>query len=450
MLTSEQSIKSEGTTADIIKRALPIMLGILIAQINFATNTFFVGQVSTTALAANGVASIYYLVFAMTIVGFCSGAQIVMSRRAGEDDKTALGHALNASVRFGIIFSVACVIVGLILAPILFNNQLHDEYVRQQAIEFIIIRMCGLPFFFLQTLAMQFFLSVGKTKYILACTLLSTLVNIIGDYLFIAGHAGAPVLGLNGAAYASIAAEFSYCLLALIFIVYHKYHHLYQLSFWAKWDKELTSTILKVASPVMIQYFFSIATWELFYIYIEHIGKDSLAISQILRSVFGVVGASSWALASSCNSLVSNFMGQKRFSEIPKLIIRIASMSLLIALISGCLLLLFPQQFLGIYLKDKTLLELAYKPLIIVVIANFLLSISTVVFNAVAGTGNTRMSMFAEFSAIIVYIIYIQIVIEQMRLNLSWAWGSEFFYWLCLFLFSATYLWKGNWKAKEI
>jgi multidrug resistance protein, MATE family len=450
MLDSEQSIKSEGTTLDIIKRALPIMLGILIAQINFATNTYFVGEIGTTALAANGVASIYYMVFSMTVVGLCSGAQIVMSRRAGEDDKPALGKALNTSVKLGLLFSLISVLLSMLLAPILFKHQLHDENVKQLAIQFIVIRLCGLPFFFLQTLAMQFFLSVGKTKYILACTLLSTSVNVVGDYLFIAGHNGAPALGLNGAAYSSIASEISYCLLAFAFVIFNKYHLIYKLSFLAKWDKVLTKTILKVASPVMLQYFFSIATWELFYIYIEHLGKDSLAISQILRSVFGVVGACSWALAASCNSLVSNFMGQERFNEIPKLVIKISLMSFSVALVAGTVLLIFPQQFLGIYLTDKTLLAQAYSPLVVIVIANFLLSISTVVFNAVAGTGNTRMSMFAEFTAIIIYVVYIQIVIENMRLNLSWAWGSEFIYWLTLFAFSATYLWKGNWRAKKI
>jgi multidrug resistance protein, MATE family len=261
---------------------------------------------------------------------------------------------------------------------------------------------------------------------------------------------GFPQYGIKGAAIASILAEISYILVAYGYIYFKKYHILYQFQLKSFIDIQLSKETLTIAFPVMLQFFFSIASWELFYIFIEHLGKNELAISQILRSVFGVVGVGSWALGSSCNSLVSNFIGQNRHNEVLGLIGKIVSLSLPLAFILGCILLLFPYQFIGIYTNDPELIKQAYWPLIVVVVANSLLAIATVVFNGALGTGNTKVNMLIEFAAITVYIIYIYFVIEKMRLGLAWAWGSEFLYWLVLLGLSFGYLKFGNWRAKKI
>ena len=77
-------------------------------------------------------------------------------------------------------------------------------------------------------------------------------------------------------------------------------------------------------------------------------------------------------------------------------------------------------------------------------------AISTVIFNAVLGTGNTKVNMLIEFTAIAIYIIYIYIVIEKNHASLSWAWGSEFFYWLSILVMAVCYLRWGNWKEKVV
>jgi MATE family multidrug resistance protein len=80
------------------------------------------------------------------------------------------------------------------------------------------------------------------------------------------------------------------------------------------------------------------------------------------------------------------------------------------------------------------------------VVATWMLSISTIYFNAVVGTGNTRLNMFFELSGIVLYLIYNWFVVEVSRAGLAWAWGSEFVYWCVLFTLSALYLYFGPWR----
>jgi Na+-driven multidrug efflux pump len=284
----------------------------------------------------------------------------------------------------------------------------------------------------------------------MAGIIVSTIVNIVLDYAMINGHFGFAAMGIKGAAIASILAEVSYVLVSYGIIFYKKLNTIFDLHLFVALHKKLSVDTLRLASPVILQYFFSIGSWMLFYFYVEHLGKDELAISQVLRSVFGIVGAGSWAMASTCNTMVGNLMGQKKFDEIFTVIARISLISFLLSLIFGIFYLVFPTQLFSIYTNDATLIAKAIAPMKVVVIANFLLAISTVVFNAVLGTGNTRMNVIIEFSAIIIYISYIHFVIETKHMSLSWAWGSEFFYWLSLLIMATSYLKWGKWREKIV
>ena len=152
------------------------------------------------------------------------------------------------------------------------------------------------------------------------------------------------------------------------------------------------------------------------------------------------VGVAAWALASVCNSMVSNLIGQKREQEVLATVNKIVWVSFLFAFMVGLPLLLFPNYFLGLMTQNENLVLVGSTSLQIVVLATWMLSISTIYFNAVVGSGNTKMNMLFEFAAILLYLLYCTIVIEYKRWPLPWAWGSEFVYWLSLFLMSALYL----------
>ena len=77
---------------DILKLALPISLAIAIPQINFLTNTAFLGRLGERELGVNGIAGIYYLILSMVGYGLSIGVQILMARRAGENRKEQLAQ----------------------------------------------------------------------------------------------------------------------------------------------------------------------------------------------------------------------------------------------------------------------------------------------------------------------------------------------------------------------
>lgn len=430
--------------------AAPISLSLLIPQISFLTNTAFLGRLGEVELGVNGISGIFYLTLSMIGYGLANGIQVQLARRSGEGDKRGLAQTFTNGVLLSLLFSLGMMVLSLWLAPVIFGLSLHNSQNVLLSVNYLYIRVWGLPFLMLTQLANAFYISISQSRYLIYGSVVSTVTNILFDYLFIFGKAGFPNMGLEGAAVASILSEVAYCLTMYGIFYFRQLHKQYPImSFW-RFDSALSKRSLKVSSPLIVQYLFSIGGWQVFFIFVEHLGERELASSQILRSVFGIVGIGTWAFASTCNTMVSNIIGQGRQRMVLPLIAKIAKLSLLVTFAVCTLLWAFSDTFLSLYRDDPSLVAFATPSLRIITSAMLIMSLSTVLFNGVVGTGNTLINLTIEVFCVGCYVLYCYIVIELKRLPLHWAWGSEFVYWSTLLLVSIAYLKSGHWKGKKI
>jgi Na+-driven multidrug efflux pump len=217
-----------------------------------------------------------------------------------------------------------------------------------------------------------------------------------------------------------------------------------------RYEVGIATLVFKQSLPLVCQWLISILAWLVFYIFIEHLGERPLAISNTMRTIFGIVGIFSWAFASTSNAMVSNIIGQGKQGEVKNLITRITLLSLAFTFLLCITINLMPGTFLGIYSDDPGFITEAIPVLRMVSLSILVMSISTTWLNGVTGTGNTRVNLMIEIAAILLYTAYIYLVLKVWNLGLIWAWGSEFLYWGVLFLLSFFYIRSGKWKKKII
>lgn len=422
----------------------------LIPVLNNLTNNYFLGKVSERALAVNGVAGIFYLVLAMVGYGLATGIQMQFSRRAAQSDYHSIAKQITNGVMLTVLLSAVLVVLSLTLSPLIFGASLHDADHVRMSDQFLKIRSWGLPFLMLTQLSNAFYISIGKSQYLLAGSIVTTLLNVFFDYTFIFGHFGAPEMGLNGAALASSIAEFFGW--AVMWALFFRKNLVQQFPVFQhlKLDVPLCKRMLKVSLPLIVQFFFSIGGWQVFFIFVEHLGEKELAASQILRPIFGVIGTSSWAFATICNTMVSNVIGQGKASRVPGLIIKVAKLSLIASVVQCSILILLGREYLHLFTQDEALVNMALPSLYIISVGTIVMSMSTVMFNGIVGTGNTRVNLLIEIGCVASYLTYCFIVIQDLRLGLTWAWGSEFVYWTSLFVTGFLYLRSGRWKGKMV
>jgi len=430
----------------ILKIALPIAAAMLVPQLNFIINNVFLGHLGEEQLAVAGITGVYYLIFAVIGLGLNNGMQAIIARRAGENKIEAIGNLFAQGVRISFALAILGILLTWIVVPFILKHTLHNALHVEMAVKFLRIRIFGIVFLFLYQLRNAVLVGTNQSKYLIIGTAAESIANVFFDYTLIFGKLGLPNLGFNGAAYSSIIAEFT-GLMAIYFVIrkkgIDKQLHLFQS--W-KYDKQNTILIFRISSPLIAQFCLSIVSWEFFYILIEHHGSMDLAISNIMRNIFGFFGCFTWAFAAATNTMVSNIIGQKMHNKVIPLIKKIMLLSLLFAGFVFLLINIFPVVFLSFYGQGSTFIQHGIPVLRIVSTALLLMSVSTIWLNAVTGTGSTQVNLVIEFGAIIMYCIYSYFTLEKWHLPITIGWGSEWVYWITLFIPSFWYIKSGKWR----
>lgn len=440
----------ETSNLQILKIALPISLAMLVPQINFFTNNIFLGHFSEHALATASITGVYYLIFAMIGFGLNNGLQTLIARRAGENKPDEIGKIFGQGIFISIIIASTGIILTWFAAPYILKSSIRSEIIADDAITFLKIRIWGLPFLYVYQMRNALLVGTNNSKYLVSGTLAETVVNILFDYLLIFGHYGFPEMGLNGAAVASIIAEFTG--MAVIFIVIHYKGITQKFSLFnhIKWDGINARRILTFSWPLIFQLAISIISWEYFYILIEHHGQEALAVSNVMRNIFGLVGCITWAFAATSATMVSNVIGQGRKDEVQFLIRKIVKLSTGSSLIITIMINIFSAQLLSIFGQGETFIVSGIPVVRVVTIAMVLMSFAVVWLNAVTGTGNTRVTFLIELIAIIIYCVYVYLALEKYFLSIMYGWMAEWLYWTGMFTMSFFYILSGKWKGKVI
>jgi putative MATE family efflux protein len=444
------NLQVEVSYRQIIKLALPISFAIFIPQLNFITTNIFLGHYNQESLAAAGITGVYYLIFAMIGFGLNNGLQALISRRAGENRPEEIGKIFTQGIYIALSIAVAGILITTFLAPAILKQVIHSPETAQRSIGFLKIRIWGLPFLYIYQMRNALLIGTNQSKYLIAGTFAEAVANIFFDYSFIFGHFGFPALGFNGAAIASIIAEFT-GMFVIFLVIYRKgISKRFSLFSHFAWNKAIIKQILSISTPLIFQLAVSLMSWEFFYILVEHHGQQSLAISNVMRNVFGAIGCISWAFAATSGAMVSNIIGQGKHDKVHALILKIISISTGVSIIICLLINLFPHTFLSVFGQNEDFIQNAIPVVRVVTVAMVIMSFSSVWINAVTGTGNSRITLLIEVITITLYCIYIYLVLEKFFLSITYGWMSEWLYWTFLFLFSWIYIRSGKWKTKVI
>jgi len=445
-----KDLQVEISNRQIFKIALPISFAILVPQVNYITNNIFLGHYSKEALAVAGITGVYYLLFSAIGYGLNNGLQALIARRAGENRPEEIGKIFNQGILIAMIIAVFGILVTWLITPQIFGFFITDTGRLQQAVGFIKVRIWGLPFLYIYQMRNALLVGTNQSKYLVAGTLAEAAVNILLDYLLIFGKAGLPEMGLNGAAIASIIAEFTGMFVIFLVIRWKGITARFHLFRNIRWDTPTTKLILSMSAPLIFQHAISIMSWEYFFLLIDSHGAMALAISNIMRNVFGIFGVVTWAIANNTNAMVSNLIGQKKQDQVWPLLARIIRISASFSIVTAALLNLFPQVILSLYGQPAEFIEQAIPVMRVVSVAMILMSFSVVFLNAVVGSGNSRITLMIEAFTLTFYCLYAYLVLNKFFLPITYGWMSEWLYWILMFVPSFLYMRSGKWRGKVI
>ena len=441
---------SKYSYSNIWKVAYPILISLVMEQMIGLTDTAFLGRVGEVELGASAIAIVYYMILFMAGFGFSIGAQIIIGRRNGEGHYTDTGKVFWNGLYFLLALSAVIIAASELFSPLLMKHLVSSDAIYHASLSYVRWRLPGMIFAFCTAMYRAFYVGTTQTKTLTLNSIVMVLSNILFNWVLIFGHLGFPALGITGAAIGSSLAE----LVSLIFFALYTRiscdRKKYGLDKPAGFDISELKSMMPVCSWTMIQHIVSISTWFIFFLYIEHLGERSLAVSNIVRGVSGLLWMVLAAFSSTCSTLVSNIIGAGREDKVMSLVKRILKLSYGIVISIALLFCIFPKAVISVYTDIPELIP-ATIPSMVVMCSSYLLTVGAMVlFNAVSGTGSTKTAFRLELAALGIYTVYCTIVAGILKADVAICWSAEHVYAGVLLVLCLIYLRSGRWKNRKV
>lgn len=431
--------------------AVPLMISSFIQSIVLITDAAFLSRYDTIAFDAAGNGGLLYVTMFAALMGMSDGSQILIARRIGQDNESAVGRIFGTSVFTLAFFAVVLFLILQTLIPFILPIYSKNQDLAFAQIDFLEVRSFAL-FFSIITLSIQAFLyAIGKTWVVMVSAFLVAISNILMDYLFIFGSGTSiPEMGLKGAALASTAADGLGMLFLVSFLIFSKERKSFQLFSYFSFDFTSMKELIKVGSPLFLQGFLALATWTIFFTWIEQMGKFELTVSQNIRAIYFLAFVPIWGFAATTKTYISQYLGRKDYDSILRIQKRIAllSFSFLFLFCHGAFF--YPDKYVLLINPEEEYVQKSAEILRYIATSIFIFSLSSVLFQTINGSGNTRITFIIEIICVGVYLISSYIFIKVLKADIYWVWTVEYIYFISLGVFSFMYLKFSNWKYKKI
>lgn len=206
----------------IIRFSIPLMIGNFFQLIYNMVDTLIVGRtLGVNALAGIGMSGSLMFFIIGFAQGFTSGTAIPIAQAFGAEDYAKIRRSVALNIYLVLLISIILTTFSTIfLSDILIFLQTPPEIINY-AFEYMMIIFSGMIVIILFNMVSNLLRAIGNSRTPVAALGITTLTNIILDYIFIVNFE----IGVAGAAYATIIAQ----LIAVIICVYVIYKHVPEL-----------------------------------------------------------------------------------------------------------------------------------------------------------------------------------------------------------------------------
>ena len=172
----------------IIRYAIPLAATGILQQLFNAADLAVVGQFSgKAAMAAVGGNAPVIGLLVNLFVGISLGSNVIIARSIGQNDTVKISKAVHTSVVVALLDGAFLAVLGELLAPNVVKLLDVPEEVYPLAVKYLRIYLTGMPVILLYNFEAAIFRSCGNTRMPLVALMISGVLNVIFNLLFVLG-----------------------------------------------------------------------------------------------------------------------------------------------------------------------------------------------------------------------------------------------------------------------
>lgn len=195
--------------------AVPIMIQNGITNFVSLLDNIMIGRIGTEQMSGAAIVNQLFFVYNLCIFGGVSGAGIFTAQYFGQKNHEGVRQTFRYKLWLSLILTIGTVILFLTAGGSLINMYLSGDGTAQELADtlrygkqYLYIMLLGLPPFMMVQVYASTLRECGETVLPMKAGVTAVLVNLVFNYILIYGKFGFPVLGVRGAAVATVISRY--------------------------------------------------------------------------------------------------------------------------------------------------------------------------------------------------------------------------------------------------
>ena len=203
-MENTEALSTRKMTAKAIGVAWPAVMESFFVTLAGMIDTMMVAAMGSYAVAAVGLTNQPKFIGLTLFFGVNVAVSALVARRKGEQRRESANEIFMTSLVLTLILCAVITVIFVVFAPQMMELAGSNADTHQAAVEYFQIIMGGMFFNVLTMVINAAQRGSGNTRLSMTTNLVSSIVNVIFNYLLIEGHLGFPAWGIRGAAIATV------------------------------------------------------------------------------------------------------------------------------------------------------------------------------------------------------------------------------------------------------
>jgi MATE family multidrug resistance protein len=455
-ITEESLWSRPSGVREVLSIALPMVASTLSWTLMSFIDSSILYYVSEKAMTAAFSASVFWFAALSFFWGVCSYTSTFVSQYHGDDQPHRIGPAVWQGVFLALVFGPVA-LAAIPIAPWLFAK--HDPEVAQLEVRFFQLLCWGAPGMLAAQALEGFFSGRARTWVVMCVDSGAVLINLVLALALVLGWGGFPRLGMEGAAYATVAAQWSRAALYVAIMLLPHNRRLYNTLAGARPDWPQLGRLMRFGGPSGVQMMLDVGGFTYFVQKIGRLDIVDFAATTLVFRVSHLAFMPVWGLGIATTVLVGQRLGEDR-PHLARRAVRttyalalcyMGTISLLFVAAPDVLLQFFkPEHAVGAEVHTQAIHDLSVQLMIFVAAYNMFDATLIIFASVLRGAGDTKFIMRVSMVAAATVITATWLAVEQARANIYVCWLIIVAWvWLVAVAYVIRYR-QGRWQSMRV